>query len=161
MEGQLYHQVQHRIEQCYSLAEQQLNRTFPRPRVSFNQRGKIAGTARLQSDEIRLNQTLLNDNPDEFLSQVIPHEICHLLVWHCYGRVRPHGAEWRQMMINIFGLQPVTRHQMDTEKVAGKQFVYHCACQTHQLSIRRHNKMVRGQQQYLCRQCRQPLRADR
>lgn len=142
-----------RVEFCYEIAEKNLPRNFTRPQVSFNQRGKIAGSARLQSNQIRLNPVLLVDNTQQFLDEVIPHEICHLLVFQLYGRVKPHGAQWQTLMKELYGLTPKTRHTMDVSKVQGKTFLYQCGCGTTELSVRRHNKVTRGQQRYGCKKC--------
>ena len=128
-------------------------RSFPMPHISLKQRGKIAGSARLQNNELRLNPVLMADNPDKFLHEVIPHEICHLVAYQLYGRVKPHGREWQQLMTKVFGLPPNVYHAMDISKVAGKSFAYRCQCGPVQLSIRRHNKVLRNQLQYRCLKC--------
>ncbi|MFT2092652.1 SprT family zinc-dependent metalloprotease [Paraglaciecola sp. 2405UD69-4] len=150
--------VQHRVEQCYLIAEDYFKRNFERPKVLLSQRGKVAGSARLQSNELRLNLRLLEDNFNEFMIEVIPHEICHLLTYEIYGRVKPHGKEWQALMIHLFKLTPKTRHNMDVSKVAGKTFSYYCSCGSVDLSIRRHNKVVRAKQQYVCRRCNDILK---
>ena len=147
-----------RVTACLKQIEQHFGQPLDAPSVSFNQRGKIAGSARLQSNEIRLNPVLLDDNQREFLEQVIPHEVCHIAVFQMYGRVRPHGQQWQQMMTAVFGLVPDVRHDMDVSKVGGKSFPYLCACGPVSLSVRRHNKVVRQQQQYRCRTCGETLR---
>ena len=153
----LHQRILDEAEQYYLLAEKKLGRTFARPAVKFTQRGAIAGSARLQINEIRLNPKLLVQYPEVFVSQVLPHEISHLLVFTLYGKVRPHGKQWQTMMQHVFGCPPQVRHSMDVSKVAGKTFAYRCKCGPVSLSIRRHNKVVRQQQQYLCRRCGETL----
>lgn len=130
------------------------------PKISFNQRGKIAGCARLQINEIRFNPILLSDNLDAFLEVVVPHEVCHLLAYRLFGKVRPHGKEWQGLMLELFGIRGQVYHQMDITKVKGKIFHYQCECGPIELSIRRHNKVVRGEQTYICKKCRSTLRAE-
>lgn len=153
LDVELNQQVSRKVQQCYQRAYEVLGRRFPIPTIKFNQRGKVAGSARLQTNEIRLNQTLLLDNIHVFMDEVIPHEICHLLAYQLYGKVKPHGLQWQTLMLELFRLSPPTRHTMDTDKVAGKQFDYYCKCGPISLSIRRHNKVLRKQQQYICRKC--------
>lgn len=152
-----------RVLQCLDdflgVAEAKLQITIPKPTVCFNQRGKIAGSARLQVNQIRLNPTLLTDNPDRFCQEVIPHELAHLIVYQLYGRARPHGKEWKSVMESVFKLPAQTRHDMDVSKVSGKTFSYRCQCGPVVLSVRRHNKVLRGQQ-YQCRACKKSLQAD-
>jgi SprT protein len=109
---------------------------------------------------LRFNPVLLNDNVSAFLEQVVPHEVCHLLVYRLFGKVRPHGKEWQNLMRELFDVQGQTYHQMDVTKVKGKSFHYQCKCGPIELSIRRHNKVLKGKQIYVCRKCRNPLTAN-
>ncbi|MEP7703120.1 SprT family zinc-dependent metalloprotease [Paraglaciecola sp. 25GB23A] len=146
-------QIIERTESCMALACEHFNRQFLMPTIKFNQRGKIAGSARLQLNELRFNPVLMQDNLDHFLSDVVPHEICHLLAFQLFGRVRPHGKEWQALMVQVYEVKPNTYHGMDVTKVAGKKFAYRCLCGPVGLSIRRHNKVVRKVQQYRCIKC--------
>ncbi|MBY6018775.1 SprT family zinc-dependent metalloprotease [Halomonas denitrificans] len=142
-----------RVETCYLKAEQRLGRPFPRPSVSLKMRGQSAGAAHLQDNRLRFNPVLLEENPDAFLDEVVPHEVAHLLVWHSFGKVAPHGRQWQAMMRDVFGLEPHTRHLFDVSNVAPRTVAYRCQCRDHNLTIRRHNKVQRGQTRYLCRHC--------
>lgn len=146
------HRVLEKVECCYQIAEEQLSKAFPRPDITFNQRGKIAGSARLQLNQLRFNPVLLEDNLQEFLQQVVPHEVAHLLVFQCYGRVKPHGQEWQRVMRELFSVSPTTTHKMNVDKVMGQTFEYFCACGPVQLTIRRHHAAKKGRQ-YQCRAC--------
>ncbi|QIZ75522.1 SprT family zinc-dependent metalloprotease [Ferrimonas lipolytica] len=145
------------VEHCYQQAEAQLKQQFPRPEISFAMRGQAAGAAYLQINKLRFNLVLAKQNPTEFINQVVAHEVAHLLVWQLHGKVKPHGREWQRVMLGVFGLEPAVRHQFDVSAVKPQTFRYRCNCQEHQLTIRRHNKVVRGQAQYQCRLCRSPL----
>jgi SprT protein len=149
-----------KVEQCISHASCYFEQNFMWPKISFNQRGKIAGCARLQINEIRFNPILLSDNLEAFLEVVVPHEVCHLLAYRLFGKVRPHGKEWQGLMLELFGIRGQAYHQMDVTKVQGQSFHYQCECGPIELSIRRHNKVVRGEQTYICRKCRSTLIAE-
>ena len=149
-----------KVEQCLSHASAYFEQHFRLPKISFNQRGKIAGCARLQINELRFNPVLLSDNLDAFLEEVVPHEVCHLLAYTLFGKVRPHGKEWQSLMQKLFNLKGQTYHQMDVTKVKGKSFNYQCECGPIELGIRRHNKVLKGEQTYICRKCRSPLSAE-
>ncbi|QUM77707.1 SprT family zinc-dependent metalloprotease [Moritella sp. 24] len=146
-----------KIDTCYQQAEQRLNRNFPRPQINFNQRGKAAGSARLQTNELRFNPVLLRENQQHFIAHTVPHEVAHLLVYQIFGRTKPHGKEWQQIMNKIFDLTAKTTHEYDVSSVKGKTFTYACQCTEHQLTIRRHNKIVRDNVKYICRFCRKSL----
>ena len=146
-----------RVNECLSIACNKLAVDFAMPTVSFNQRGKIAGCARLQSNQLRFNPVLLADNLAAFLDEVIPHEICHLLAFRLFGKVRPHGREWKNLMLQLYGLAGNTYHQLDVSKVMGNTFNYTCLCGPLQLSSRRHNKVLRRKVVYSCLRCGEKL----
>lgn len=146
-----------RIETCYQLAEAKLNRRFQRPITQFSLRGKSAGTAHLQQNRLRFNPILLNENSEAFMQEVVPHEICHLLCFQLFGKTKPHGKEWQSLMISVFALNPRTTHSFNVASVTGREVDYRCACGPIKLSIRRHNKVVRGESRYLCKRCKTHL----
>lgn len=125
--------------------------------IKFNQRGSAAGTAYLQRHEVRFNYDMYLQNPNEFLSTVVPHEIAHIFVYQLFGpKVRPHGKEWKSVMMNVFNLAPNRTHNFDV-KAPAKSFLYLCDCMEHALTIRRHNRILKGAE-YQCRKCRAKLR---
>jgi len=152
--------VRTEVLRCYALAEEFYLKSFPRPEVTLNLRGRSAGVAELQRNRLRFNPVLLKENQQAFLAQVVPHEVAHLIAWQLHGRkIRPHGREWQQIMQQVFGLLPQTTHTFDVTRAAKQGYIYQCACEEkqHALTLRRHNKIQRGQQ-YVCRRCGSRLR---
>ena len=139
-------------EDCFILAECFFERPFKRPTYLFNQRGKSVGTAHLQRNIIKFNPILFSQNKEAFIDQVVAHEVAHLIAYQQYGKVRPHGREWQHIMENIFNRPAHTTHSLDISDVIGKQFRYQCLCTTHQLTIRRHNRVLKGAK-YACKNC--------
>lgn len=151
--SELHEMASRCIDQCVERVKESLNVDIRSPSLSLKQRGKIAGSARLQSNEIRLNPILFKDNIDAFINVVIPHEVAHIAVYQLFGRVKPHGREWQSVMRNVFDLPADVTHRLNTDKVSGRTYPYACDCGQVDLSIRRHNKVIRRQQQYVCRTC--------
>lgn len=146
---------------CIEMANRMFDRQFPLPNIRFDIRGKTAGMALLQRWEIRFNPILLSENDEAFLTDVVPHEVAHLIVYALYGnKARPHGDEWKFIMSSLFNRPPHTRHTFDVTSVEGKTFLYQCHCSTVKLSIHRHNKVCRGQARYICRKCKHVLVAQ-
>lgn len=150
-------QVQRKLSASLQLAQSHFKREFPMPEVSYDLRGVKAGVAYLQKNEIKFNRTLLLENSEEFIHQVVPHELAHLIVYQVFGRVKPHGNEWQFVMNEVFHLPADTCHQFDVQSVQGKTFEYRCLCQSHFLSIRRHNSIVKEGVEYLCKKCKEKL----
>ncbi|WP_165446201.1 SprT family zinc-dependent metalloprotease [[Erwinia] mediterraneensis] len=134
-------------------ANHHLERNYPEPTLLYQQRGTAAGTAWLEKWEIRLNPVLLLENQQAFISEVVPHELAHLLTWKHFGRVPPHGKEWKWMMESVLGVPARRTHQFALASVRSQTFAYRCRCQQHHLTVRRHNRVLRGESEYRCVQC--------
>jgi SprT protein len=130
--------------------------TLKQPEILLNQRGMAAGCADLSRWRLRFNPTLYQENREHFLIHTVGHEVAHLVAHALYGRVPPHGKAWQQIMLNVFELPPNRVHHYAIGSVQGRRVTYRCDCQTHALSIRRHNAIIRGQV-YRCRRCQADL----
>lgn len=152
--------VMHCLREKLRQANTVLQRHYPLPEVHYQQRGTAAGTAWLEQNEIRLNPVLLLENQQSFIDEVVPHELAHILVWKHFGRVSPHGKEWKWMMESVLGVAARRTHQFSVQSVRSKTFSYRCLCQQHQLTVRRHNRVLRGETQYRCTRCGQQLKPE-
>ena len=96
MDIELSYKAKQVMAGCIAMAEQAFKRSFPIPTITFDVRGKAAGKAYLQLNQVRLNPVLFRENTQAFLDEVIPHEVAHLITYQVYGRVRPHGRMERR-----------------------------------------------------------------
>ena len=124
-----------RLREKLAQANLKLGRNYPEPKLSYTQRG----------------------TSEAFIEEVVPHELAHLLVWKHFGRVAPHGKEWKWMMENVLGVPARRTHQFELQSVRRNTFPYRCKCQEHQLTVRRHNRVVRGEAVYRCVHCGEQL----
>lgn len=139
-------------ENYIRMAEKYFGRTFPRPLVKINLRGKAAGQARLDQAELRFNRILYEENRDDFIKQTVGHEVAHWIAYCLWGNVRAHGSQWQQVMQQVFNLPATRLHEYDISRVQGHTYPYRCNCRHYQLSIRRHRAILRGRY-YQCRDC--------
>ncbi|MCX8575030.1 MULTISPECIES: SprT family zinc-dependent metalloprotease [unclassified Gilliamella] len=146
----LHNQVIACLRKYLAQANQLLNMQFTEPKIIYKPKGSVAGSAFLMRWEIQLNSTMLADNGQVFIEEVVPHELAHLIVFKKFGNVKPHGKEWQYVMSNILGKMPKTTHNFDVKR---DFFLYYCEYQEHQLTKIRHNKVQHNNINYLCRKC--------
>ncbi len=139
---------------------------LPEALIDFSLRGRCAGQARVDCNgktTLRINQQLLEENLDDFLTNTIPHEVAHLVVnWKARKkcqRPRPHGSEWQAVMQDCFELEAQRCHAYRTypARIVARPFVYHCGCREHNLTNIMHKRLSRSYQA-LCKDCKKPLR---
>ncbi len=107
------HRANKKLAECLAIANQHFSREFPHPIITFKLRGKAAGKAYLQLNEIKLNHVLFSENEDAFINEVVPHELAHLITHQVFGRVRPHGNEWKYVMEKVFNVPARTTHSFE------------------------------------------------
>ena len=152
-------QVLERTEAFIVSAEEVLERSFDRIPIRFDLRGTTAGMFRAhgRDREIRYNPWIFAKYWEVNLEGTVPHEVAHYIVHEVYGpgRVKPHGDEWQALM-QYFGADPEVTFKLDVEDIPQRRqrtHPYRCGCREHQVSTTRHNRMLRGTGQYLCRYC--------
>ena len=129
------------------------------PTVSFDLRGRTAGQAYTTKNHVRLNAVLLTENAQEFIEQIVGHEVAHLVDRYQNGNATdPHGPKWQAIMV-AFGLLPAPRHSLDvTNSAVGEPFSCGCSGKKHIMSPRSIKTALRGG--YSCNSCNtilQPL----
>ena len=136
----------------------------PQPELRFDLTGASAGQLRWQTGArpvIRYNLAIAAAQPEAFIHETVPHEIAHLVTTACFGRVRPHGPEWRAVMAS-FGHPHASRcHAFQVPAGPARRqrrWPYRCDCREHELSTTRHNRTQSGRAHYLCRHCGSALR---
>jgi len=153
------------------LANEKYGTNIPYPTVNFNLKGRVAGKAFLNRNEIRYNAVLLEENGETFLKRTVPHEVAHIIVYkrfmsrsfNLFGqRPKAHGDEWKRIMRD-FRVDYSRCHTYDTsnsrqyKKGLSREFEYKCNCTTFKLTITRHKRALKGAQ-YQCKKCKSVLK---
>jgi len=156
-------QVLDKTQATLALAEQEYGRPFAAIPVLFDLRGRCSGMYRVRGRErvIRFNPHIFAKYFTDNLATTVPHEVAHYVSDCLYGltKIRPHGDEWRQIM-QVFKADDSRTADYDLSGIPSRRqryFTYRCVCQSHRLSSRRHNKVVRSEASYNCRQCGESL----
>ncbi len=127
--------------------------------VLFDLSGRCAGQFRWHTRSgkcwIRYNPWVFAADFRHHVIDTVAHEVAHYLVHRNHGsRARPHGAEWKRVMI-AFGVEPIARGRYDLSGVPVRRqqrHAYRCGCRTHALSSTLHNRQRKGWR-YACRSC--------
>lgn len=79
--------------------------SVPMPSIGFKLRGRtVGGTAHAGRNELQFNLDWYNANPTDYIADVIPHEVAHLVATGLF-RDRGHGRYWR-MVARQLGAEP-------------------------------------------------------
>ena len=159
-------QVEAATERCVEKAAELYGRRFDPITVHFDLRGKCAGMYQVKgrSRRIRYNPWLFAKYFEDSIGNTVTHEVAHYVVDCLYGlrRVKPHGAEWKGVMVDL-GAEPNATGSYDLTGIPVRQysqFAYKCACRTHQLTSLRHKIILQRRAQYRCQYCHDFLVAD-
>ena len=159
---QVIEQTRHYLQRAETL----MGRSFDPIPVRFDLKGRAAGMYKVTRRErvIRYNPYIFSRYFDDNLADTVPHEVAHYVVDVVYGRrrIRPHGPEWRALMVQ-FGLQPRRTANYDLTGMPvrrHRQFPYRCACGPVSLGARRHRSFEQGVARYHCRRCGEVLRPE-
>jgi len=147
------------VDAFYTVAENHYGQPFKRYPISLRLKGATAGKAFL-GREMRFNRVLFMENKAEFLARTVPHEIAHMIAHDLYGKVKPHGHQWKAVCINI-GMKDVKRtHSYDVSNSVNRRprpYTYRCGCKDWDMTANMHRKMsVFGRGRH-CKACKQSL----
>lgn len=161
-----------KVEESFLIAEKYFGRDFSRPQVYIWITDKTrGGHCHYGRKELAFNTVLAMENEDDFITQIVPHEVAHWIdkevYGYQYGPVRNgkrkriiHGKTWKSIMSRVYRLSPDRCHSYDVSSVKKRTrivatgFIYGCSCgKTFNLTSVRHNKIVKGKK-FLCNSCR-------
>lgn len=117
---------------------------IPMPEIRFNMRGKMPSRSSVKMNRLSFNPILLMENWDDFVLEVIPHEVAHFVAGTVWGeKIQTHGGEWLAVM-KQFGVEPRTSYDFSTVNAETKQEgrqIYGCQCHVQFVSASVHEEM--------------------
>ena len=151
--------VQERVEYYLQQAREIYQRDFMAIPVLFDLKGRAAGMYLVRRDHrwIRFNPYIFNRYFDDCLVSTVPHEVAHYVTDQVYGlrRIRPHGIEWKGLMQRL-GVEPRVRADYSLQGMPVRRqqrFSYRCNCREHEITLTRHNKIIKNRMRYFCQRC--------
>ena len=112
--------------------------------ILFNLKGCTAGQGFFYEKKLRYNLQLAKENLNDFLENMIPHEIVHLYQKRIYPKCKTHGKEF-YLIGQTLGYNLNRCHSYDTTNVKRKRtkYLYKCDCNLDRwwVSKRKHNQM--------------------
>ena len=145
------------IEKCNNLFPE-YKIEYSEIKFKFNLRGVVAGKANYKSRLLAFNLILAEENLINFFNDTIPHEIAHLYQRKIYPYSKPHGYEWKRIMLKM-GYNPTRCHNYDTQTIKQNRkpkikYIYSCKCnKKFELSELLHSRIKTGQIRY-CKTCK-------
>lgn len=167
-EKYLIEAIRQKVVESINRARSHYGIFVPPPELDFALKGSKAGQFRwlhshqaqkLRRPFLRFNLAMAMENQDDFLKQVVPHEVAHLITVAQWGKVRPHGREWQKVMQECFGLQPDRCHSYNVRghvKRWPRHYIYACSCREFAMTTMMHNRLQKGQRRR-CRKCKGEL----
>jgi SprT protein len=151
--------IQQIVQRCVSAV---MGDTPVQIKVEFKRSlGLTAGLAYGSEKRIVLNEKLFLRNKGDFFSEIIPHEVAHILQdILCPEEVEDHGKCWKELM-HILGLPANVYHNLDVSAVEKKIFRYSCCCEGgflfHFKTHKEHAKLQSGAKSEDCILCRKRI----
>lgn len=129
--------------------------------ILFDLSGQKAGIATVRNsgaNTLNFNMILAEENEEEFLSQVVPHEVAHIIANKFYKQNCGHDVLWQSVMIK-WGKDPKRCHHFSVENSSQSRRNYHwkcskCGTEFH-VGKNLHEKIQNNYHKYACSKCRQ------
>lgn len=157
-------QILAKVEESFKKAESFYGKKFSRPtNIIFKNNGTCAGRAYHHPDPskrfLEFQLELAKQNAEDFLENTVPHEVAHYIQFEQYGYInnKPHGRQWKYVMVNVMGIAPDRCHTYDTSSIKKRQvsrdYEYLCNCTIHFCTSILHKRMQAGQRRR-CNRCK-------
>lgn len=138
------------------LTEEQKQKLSAPLKITLSKSLRSSGGNASKGMFITLNYRLMKQNMAD-LEWIYVHELAHIICQRIYTFERGHGGTWRQVN-SAMGFEPSRTHSLNTEGLTPKMktYNYHCGCQVHKVSARKHNS-IQGGRGRICRKCKGAL----
>ena len=147
-----HQQIRDRVEQLRVLSNTRYNVALPTIDIHIDIRGRVAGMALRRGSKywIRLHVDMVGDHRfTHIITEVIPHEVAHLVCLAKYGIVhgRGHPDTWKQICMDLGG-SGKTYHTIPVDYISGTYYYTSTAGDVVPVSGHLHTKIQNGKRYY-------------
>ena len=136
-------------------------RTFAPIDIRFDIRGRCAGQYCVKGGYryFRYNMDIAKKNGEKVFKTTVVHEIAHYIAKCLHPEyIRPHGKEWKSVMMVLGIHDPKTTHTMKCAPARRvKRVPFKCRCTTHMITLNMRTKIKNGSTR-ICKSCKGVLR---
>ena len=158
---EIYELVQKKVKETVDKLNNKFNFDMKYPMIYYDVRGTTGGLAKSASMTVHYNDKLLKENIEDFLETTVPHEVCHIGVYHlCHVNKRSypkngHGADW-QIMMRVVGVNARKYHTYEVEKKEPVEYKYECGCENGLIITEKVHKKIKDKQM-ICKKCNKQI----
>lgn len=120
-----------------------------------NRMTRSAGYAYKKSKEMKFSAKIFAEMSKFEMYQTIAHETAHIIQFIIYPNSKPHGREWKSIMIDL-GFEPKIYHNTIIKE--HRNYTGTCMCRTHVLGKVRYKRLKMGHSKYRCSICKYPIK---
>jgi SprT protein len=166
--------VLNKIEELKTIATEVYGISFEykEPNITYMRgNSKKIGYFEPKYNTIHFNAKLLEEYGEVYINEVVVHEYAHAIVeilypWkpslnpHNNFNIKPHGSEFKSVC-EVFGIEgkSTTNLFKNSTILKKKTFPYTCDCtdKIHNISLIRHNKIIKKNASYTCKHCHERI----
>lgn len=158
---ELYEAVEKKVKDTVEILNKKFNFNMKNPQIYYDIRGTNGGLAKSASMTVHFNDKLLKENIKDFIETTVPHEVCHIAVYHLCNvekRTYPkngHGADW-QIMMRVVGVNARKYHQYEVPKKEAVEYKYECGCPSGLIIQEKVHKKIKDKPM-ICKKCNKKL----
>lgn len=158
---QIYELVDKKVKETVDKLNSKFNFNMKNPPIYYDIRGTTGGLAKSASMSVHYNDKLLKENMEEFIATTVPHEVCHIAVYHlCQTEKRNypkngHGADW-QIMMRLAGVNARKYHQYEVPTKEPVEYHYECGCPNGLIIPEKQHKKIKNKAM-ICNKCKKQL----
>lgn len=150
--------VQNKVSRVMDIAREKYGEKlegFRRPKVRFSDKQKVvAGTATYARHQVKFSNDLLLRFGMNFIDEVVPHEVAHLVSDKVHEQRTHHSKLWKEVCLKLGGTGRKC-HTMAVKRNKAKVYHYECGCQRKSVLEEVHRECEKGDRVMTCPFCEQ------